>query len=296
MLSSQNGLHDPLAAALVRKEREGTPSRNFGRLVSEGEGWRVLDVICTAGPDDRPFAERHAWESVSLVMSGTFSYRSDRGPSLISPGTLMLGSVGRTFECSHQYGAGDRCFSFQFAPPLLEDIARDSNASRGHFIGDRLPPMRALAPLATRIATSEDRESFEEIAFELAGAVLRLESESRRTPEGFTRRDFAGIAEVVSHLEANLDQPQTLVNLARIARVSRFHFLRTFKTATGITPHQWILRTRLREAAKRIVLSRAPITQIALDVGFEDLSNFIRSFRAEFGLSPRAYRASHATR
>jgi AraC family transcriptional regulator len=60
----------------------------------------------------------------------------------------------------------------------------------------------------------------------------------------------------------------------------------------GITPHQWILRARLRGAAKRLAASEAPITEIAFDVGFEDLSNFIRSFRAEFGISPRAYRAA----
>ncbi len=284
----------PLLAALACKERDGARGGNFGMPVAEGEGWRVLDVICTAGPHDQPFAEQHAWESVSLVMCGTFSYRSDCGSSLISPGTLVLGSVGRSFECSHQHGAGDRCFSFQFAPGLLEEIARDSNASHGRFIGDRVPPLRVLAPLAARVATSKARESFEELAFEMAGAVLRLESESCRAPEGFAARDCAGIAQVVRHLEANLDQPQPLAKLANIAGVSRYHFLRTFKRAAGVTPHQWILRARLREAAKRIVLSRAPITEIALEVGFEDLSNFIRSFRTEFGISPRAYRACHS--
>ena len=74
--------------------------------------------------------------------------------------------------------------------------------------------------------------------------------------------------------------------------MSPYHFLRTFKLVTGITPHQWLLRARLRDAARRLATSRASITTIALDVGFEDLSNFIRSFRAEFGLSPRQYRAA----
>jgi AraC-like DNA-binding protein len=73
--------------------------------------------------------------------------------------------------------------------------------------------------------------------------------------------------------------------------MSRFHFLRTFTRVTGVTPHQWILRARLREAAARLTSTDAPITEIALDVGFEDLSNFIRTFRAEFGVSPRAHRA-----
>jgi len=69
-------------------------------------------------------------------------------------------------------------------------------------------------------------------------------------------------------------------------------FLRTFKRVTGITPHQWLLRGRLRHAAERLSSSREPITEIALDVGFDDLSNFIRSFRREFGVSPSRYRGT----
>ena len=76
--------------------------------------------------------------------------------------------------------------------------------------------------------------------------------------------------------------------------MSPYHFLRTFKAVTGITPHQWLLRARLREAAQRLAMSRAGVTAIALDVGFDDLSNFIRSFRAEFGFSPRQYRLAAA--
>ena len=109
------------------------------------------------GPHDHPFAERHAWESVSLVMAGTFSYRGDRGSSLMSPGALVLGSVGRTFECSHHHGEGDRCFSFQFARELFEGIARDAGGSHAGFCNDRIPPLRALAPLTARIATSLSR-------------------------------------------------------------------------------------------------------------------------------------------
>ena len=74
------------------------------------------------------------------------------------------------------------------------------------------------------------------------------------------------------------------------AGLSPYHFLRTFKHVTGVTPHQWLLRARLREAARRLAAGRDPVTDIALDVGFEDLSNFMRSFRAEFGMSPRRYR------
>ncbi len=286
---------DPLTAALIHKERDGEPGANFGKLVAEGKGWRVLDVLCTAGPHDRPFAERHAWESVSLVLTGSFSYRSDRGASLISPGALVLGSIGRTFECSHQHGEGDRCLSFQFAPELFESVARDAGASRASFRLDRLPPLRALAPLTARVVSALRRPALlEEIGIELAGAVLQVDGDIRRHSMPSATRDSSRIADVMRLLEAAFEEPHTLETLASIAGLSRYHFLRTFKRVTGVTPHQWILRARLREAAGRLTAGVQPITEIAFEVGFEDLSNFIRSFRAEFGVSPRAYRAGNS--
>jgi len=133
-------------------------------------------------------------------------------------------------------------------------------------------------------------DSLEELALELTGAVVQMTERARR---GRTlTRDPARIARVLRHLESRIVEPHTLADLALIAGLSRYHFLRTFKCVTGVTPHQWLLRARLREAAQRLVASRDPVTEIALDVGFEDLSNFIRSFRAEFGMSPRRYRAA----
>jgi AraC-like DNA-binding protein len=76
-----------------------------------------------------------------------------------------------------------------------------------------------------------------------------------------------------------------------MAGLSRYHFLRAFKSVTGVTPHQWVLRARLRDAAHRLATSRSPVTEIAFDAGFTDLSNFIRGFVAKYGVSPRKYRA-----
>jgi AraC family transcriptional regulator len=83
------------------------------------------------------------------------------------------------------------------------------------------------------------------------------------------------------------DIPYDLRGLAQFARLSPYHFLRTFEGLTGTTPHQYLLRGRLRRAAFRL---RTESTKI-LDIGFGDVSNFNRSFRSEFGVSPRVYRA-----
>jgi len=293
LLSSQASNRDPLAVALTRKRQTGAPGATEGTPVAAGEGWRVVDVVCTSGPQDRPFEERQLSAAISLVLSGTFVYRGDRGSSLMSSGALVLGNAGHTFECSHPHREGDRCLSFQFDAELFEHLAHDAGVARVAFDRDRLPPLRALASLTARAGMAMGRQdSLEEIALELAGAVIRLAGDARREAPAAATRDLARIVPVLRQLESRSAEPHTLTELARIAGLSRYHFLRTFKCLTGITPHQWLLRARLRDAAQRLRTGRDPVTEIALDVGFEDLSNFIRSFRAEFGVSPGRYRAT----
>jgi transcriptional regulator GlxA family with amidase domain len=95
---------------------------------------------------------------------------------------------------------------------------------------------------------------------------------------------------VLRYMAAHSAAPHTIAGLAGMAKLSPYHFLRSFKAVTGVTPHQWLLRARLRDAAEKLAASTAPVTDIALDVGFEDLSNFTRTFHTEFGSSPRQYR------
>jgi AraC family transcriptional regulator len=276
----------------MRKARTGAPGATATTPVAAGEGWRVVDILCTSGPRDRPFQERFLSAAISLVVSGTFVCKGDHGTSLMSPGALLLGSAGHAFECSHRHGEGDRCISFQFDPELFERLVHDAGASRAGFESDRIPPLRELAPLTARARMALGRrDSFEEIALELAGTVVGVAGHVRRDTPPVATRDPAPIVRVLRYLESRVVQPHSLADLARIAGLSRYHFLRTFKGVTGITPHQWLLRARLRDAAQRLAESHDPITEIALDVGFEDLSNFIRSFRAEFGVAPRKYRA-----
>ena len=71
---------------------------------------------------------------------------------------------------------------------------------------------------------------------------------------------------------------------------SPFHFLRLFAGVLGVTPHQYLIRSRLRRAARLLADETRPITEVALDVGFGDLSNFVRTFHRAAGVSPRVFR------
>jgi AraC family transcriptional regulator len=98
------------------------------------------------------------------------------------------------------------------------------------------------------------------------------------------------IIEVVDYLNGHYAEPCSLRTLAVMAGLSRFHFLRRFRAATGTSPHQYLIGLRLRAAAEQLRSSAAPITSIALDVGFNDLSNFNLLFRRSFGVAPKQWR------
>jgi AraC-like DNA-binding protein len=74
--------------------------------------------------------------------------------------------------------------------------------------------------------------------------------------------------------------------------MSKYHFLRTFKHASGMTPHQYILGRRLRAAAAALRATEEPVARVALDQGFGDLSTFNHSFRRVMGIAPTAYRST----
>lgn len=58
----------------------------------------------------------------------------------------------------------------------------------------------------------------------------------------------------------------------------------------GVTPHQYLLRSRLRRAARHLAHDDKPVTEVAYDVGFNDLSNFVRTFHRAAGVSPLKFR------
>jgi AraC family transcriptional regulator len=94
--------------ALAQRQQDGLPGQTTPRVIARGEGWSVADVVCTCGPQDHPYEERHNRDTIAIVQAGGFEYRSAAGRGLMTAGSLMLGSHGQSFECAHRHGDGDR--------------------------------------------------------------------------------------------------------------------------------------------------------------------------------------------
>ena len=84
-----------------------------------------------------------------------------------------------------------------------------------------------------------------------------------------------------------------ITRLAGIAHVSEKHFIRTFRTAFGETPHRYLQRRRVERAMFLLRATEDSVTRISLDVGFASLGTFSRTFRDIVGESPSEYRRNH---
>ncbi len=89
-------------------------------------------------------------------------------------------------------------------------------------------------------------------------------------------------------------EPLDVPALARIARVSEAHFIRTFRATFGETPHRYLQRRRVERSMWLLRETDRSVTDICLDVGFNSLGTFSRTFRDIVGVSPIAFRRGSA--
>ena len=249
----------------------------------------VSDFRCSAVPGGKPYPEQHGCHSISFVRKGSFGYHSRGRSHDLVAGSFLVGRPGAEFVCSHDHVCGDECLSFFLAPELVDAIGDRSEA----WDVGATPPLAELMVLGELAQAAADGRSdigLDEVGHLLAQRLVEVVSGKARQPAKVTARDRCRAVEAALWLEANAHREIELEDAARQAGVSPFHFLRLFACVLGVTPHQYLLRSRLRRAARQLTEDDKPVTEVAYDVGFNDLSNFVRTFHRAAGVSPLKFR------
>jgi AraC-like DNA-binding protein len=260
-------------------------------VLFEPSSLSVIDYRCTATPADQPFVEHHTWFSLAYVRKGSFGCRTQGQSFDLVPGSLFIGFPRDEYVCTHEHHiCGDECLSFSFAPEIADAVEGDAAAWRTGV----LPPLAELMPLGelaqSAAACRNDLSLGEAGALLVSGFLGVVAGKRQATPvaQGPVRRR---VIEAAARINSESHKRLALEAMASWAGLSPFHFLRTFTRTLGLTPHQYLIRCRLADAARRLGEREMPITTIAFDVGFDDLSHFIRTFRRATGMPPRRFRA-----
>ena len=255
----------------------------------ERKSIRVSEFRCDAGPDDKPYAELHPCHSISYVRKGSFGLRCRGQSSELVVGSVLIDHPGDEFTCTHEHICGDECLSFFLGNELAEELSDGSSIWQ---IGSAppLPELMVLGELAQAAADGRSDIGLDEIGQVLASRFVEVVSGKPRKAGPNAARDRRRAVETALWIDAHSHEPIALEDAAAQAGVSPFHFLRLFSDTIGVTPHQYLVRSRLRHAARRLADDDSSITDIAYDVGFGDLSNFVRTFHRAAGASPLRFR------
>jgi AraC family transcriptional regulator len=257
--------------------------------VFRGEGVSVIDYRCAAGPGDTPFVEVHRDFSLSYVRRGSFGCRVDGRSVELVAGSILIGHPGDEYVCTHEHPGGDECLSFHFAPALVEELGGRPDIWRAVCVPP-LPELMVVGELAQAAAEGRSDVGLDELGILLAGRLVALLSGRQPRPAEARPSDRRRAVEAALWIDANAHEPIDLGTLAGMFGLSPFHFLRIFARVLGVTPHQYLIRSRLRRAAQLLACDARPITEVAFDAGFGDLSNFVRTFHRAAAVSPRGFR------
>jgi len=249
----------------------------------------VSDFRCSAAPGDRPFAEWHHCHSVSYVRKGSFGCHSRGHFFELVAGSVLVGHPGDEYVCTHDHVCGDECLSFFLAPELVETIGDRTDIWQ---IGAAppLPELMVLGELAQAAAEGRSDVAVDEVGMLFAGRFIEVVSGRKRDLPRAGELDRRRAVKAALWIDAHSHEALDLERAAMEVGLRPFHFLRLFAKVLGVTPHQYLVRSRLRRAARLLAEGASSITDVAFDVGFGDLSNFVRTFHRAAGVSPGRFR------
>ncbi|GGG66901.1 AraC family transcriptional regulator [Paenibacillus radicis (ex Gao et al. 2016)] len=142
-------------------------------------------------------------------------------------------------------------------------------------------------------------EHMDPLAVQETQSLALEDLQSMLTAGGHRREEPAALAErlsdrnalqVLDYIRAHYTEQLDIDQLAAIALQSRYHFIRSFKLAVGVTPYQYVLQLRVEEAKRQLRMSEHTVTDISYNVGFSSPSQFYRVFMKFSGVTPESYR------
>ena len=235
--------------------------------------------------EDQAYEEVAPGYRASFVESGTFDLEVEWQRWRVAAGDVMLSHPGMRFRAGFQgSGFNDVCLSivYETANEDRFDVGESWARSGRHVLpaSNRLRYLqwglrRAIATGSPMFAEYCATEIFRP----MDGVPAAL----------FSERKFGWYAERVQHARDRLDceyaEPLNVSDLARAVGMSMFHFTRVFADLTGLPPHRYLLRARLK-AAHAMLRDGRSVTETCYACGFNNLSHFTRSFARRYGSAP----------
>ncbi|MBC9931558.1 helix-turn-helix domain-containing protein [Chitinophaga qingshengii] len=258
----------------------------------------VHNFLCQCQDCNVSAREHHDKFSIAFIRQGNFIYKVFRNDLDAFHGLFLISKPGYEHRVGHVHDMPDQCTIFSFPAANTEHLEAQGE-ELAWFLKN--PDLHALLIKATpemeylhhRIFNLLQQPHFprlcaEQLMLELFSLVLSGGQQKMITPltDRQKRHHLPLISTVKTFISENISEDISLPQLADISHLSPFHFNRLFKQMTGITPYNYLLQVRLKEAHLQLRHSRQSITHVAFETGFNSLEHFSAAYKKQYGLSP----------
>ena len=253
--------------------------RGDGETIWRGDGHHRLVLA----PDQLPL------QHVQVEQGHT------RQISRVAPGSLAFFPAELKVRVVHPAA---RLIQVVWDADLYSTLLPELGAAASGF--ELLVPLQdpLLGQIVTKLAQETDAGFADRVLIESLGTALCIRIAQRfvgqsplPTSQGLSSERLHRVRDYV---EAHLDEDLSLTILADIACLSPYHFSRSFKQATGVGLHHYVMQRRLERAKTLLRRTNQPLALIAQEAGFADQSHLNSAFRREIGLTPGRFRAALA--
>jgi AraC family transcriptional regulator len=262
-------------------------------------GWRSLLLRAYEDPPDAeafttPATEDHL---IVLVTQGESNieglYRGKWHQAQYAAGSIGMTAPGEEVTLRWRGQAAHSTLQLHIPAATLRACAEELYGGRTlempHALANDDPLLRNVMLCLADGLQRGFPDLYAESAAQFITTHLLVRHGGARAP-GEPSRDVLRMQRVHDYMQAHVGKPLTLVELGKVACVSRFHLIRMFKQVYGETPHQRLVKLRMEEASRRLRSTEEDIGKIAADCGFASPAHFAATFRRRMGMTPGAYR------
>ncbi len=294
------------------QDGKGANSQSLGH-----KGWPTVVLNTTSFGAERngikgPF-------SIFLNLSGESLVKVGGKTVQLTTDNLCMMNSGEFYDLIIPEGSRTDTFNLHFGERLFNDVLSFRNGTAHQLLDD---PMRSyetncsskirstwkdglihgkILALSQFYQIHEGEQDLEyELLSDLLSTMLHYSQNSNSQQNQLSNLKSATKLELLSRISMSVDymhahfrETTTLDELSAIACMSKYHYLRTFKSIYKCTPLQMIAELRLKKASQLLIENNQPISEIAPSLGFSELAAFTRFFTKRTGSSPKAFRLSN---
>ncbi len=234
---------------------------------------------------------RHAFDphthdgfGLGAIESGVERFRYRGADHLAPPDSLVMMNPDELHTGRAETEGGWHYRMAYIEPSVVADVTGEPGWWFSDVVREDLPSARHITALLDALWQAREPLAFDSLLLQLLSLFRGHARVPRKAIDGAPAR----FAPVVDYLHAHLAQRLTLDELAAVAGLSPFHFLRQFQAQHHATPQQMLMAFRLAEAKRRLSRGEAP-AQVAAAVGLTDQAHLTRAFARRYGVTPARY-------